>query len=318
MQQAQFKIVFTGELMPGMPLEAVKANLAVLFKTDPSKVERLFSDQAAVIKSKLSSQEADKYIGALHRAGARAYKEPEHTTPTLSLVQTDEELAAAQGDKPPAALMTCPKCGHAQSQANECSTCGIIIEKYLARQAQLHESVAPQGASATVSPYAPPSANVSEAMPRHGDLKPFSVTGRIGRLRYLAWSLVIMFAATGLFGVAAIMMAISSTMGLICMGLIGIGMLVVSVQIGVQRLHDFGWSGWLILLNLVPVLGSLFPFVMLLMPGSREVNRYGSPPPPNSRSVKILAALWLLLIISGLVAALTIPALVEMRQGAGF
>ncbi|MCQ2044924.1 Uncharacterized membrane protein YhaH, DUF805 family [Stutzerimonas kunmingensis] len=318
MQQAQFKIVFTGELMPDMPLEAVKANLAVLFKTDPSKVERLFSGQAAVIKSKLSSQEADKYIGALHRAGARAYKEPEHTSPTLSLVQTDEELAAAQGDNPPAALMTCPKCGHTQSHANECSTCGIIIEKYLARQAQLHESVAPQGASATVSPYAPPSANVSEAMPRHGDLKPFSVTGRIGRLRYLAWSLVIMFAATGLFGVAAIMTAISSTMGLICMGLIGIGMLVVSVQIGVQRLHDFGWSGWLILLNLVPVLGSLFPFVMLLMPGSREVNRYGSPPPPNSRSVKILAALWLLLIISGLVAALTIPALVKMRQGAGF
>jgi len=275
MQQAQFKIVFTGELMPDMPLEEVKANLAVLFKTDPSKVERLFSGQAAVIKSKLSSQEA-------------------------------------------AALMTCPKCGHAQSHANECSTCGIIIEKYLARQARLHESAAPQGASATVSPYAPPSANVSEAMPRHGDLKPFSVTGRIGRLRYLAWSLVIMFAATGLFGVAAIMTAISSTMGLICMGLIGIGMLVVSVQIGVQRLHDFGWSGWLILLNLVPVLGSLFPFVMLLMPGSREVNRYGSPPPPNSRSVKILAALWLLLIISGLVAALTIPALVEMRQGAGF
>jgi len=66
------------------------------------------------------------------------------------------------------------------------------------------------------------------------------------------------------------------------------------------------------------VLGSLFPFVMLLMPGNRQVNRYGSPPPPNSRSVKILAALWLVLIICGLVAALTIPALVEMRHGAGF
>jgi uncharacterized membrane protein YhaH (DUF805 family) len=316
MQEAQFKIVFTGEPLPNMPLDAVKANLAVLFKTDPSKVERLFTGQAAVIKSKLSSQEADKYVGALHRAGARAFKEPELSIPDLSLVQTDEELAAAQADNPPAALMTCPKCGHAQSQTSECSACGIIIEKYLARQAQLRDNAAPQ--SATMSPYAPPSANVSEAMPPHGELKPFSVTGRIGRLRYLAWSLVIMFAATCLFGVAAIIMAISSTAGLICMGLIGIGMLVVSVQIGVQRLHDFGWSGWLILLNLVPVLGSLFPFVMLLMPGNREVNRYGSPPPPNSRSVKILAALWLLLIISGLIAALTIPALVEMRQGAGF
>lgn len=318
MQEAQFKIVFTGELMPNMPLEAVKANLAALFKTDPSKVDRLFSGQAAVIKSKLNSQEADKYLSALHRAGAKAHKELDRPVPALSLVQTDEELAAAQADNPPAAVMTCPKCGHAQSQASECSACGIVIEKYLARQAQLRESAATQVASTTISPYTPPSANVSEAMPLHGELKPLSVTGRIGRLRYLAWSLVIMFVATGLFGVAAIIMAISSTMGLICMGLIGVGMLVVSVQIGVQRLHDFGWSGWLILLNLVPVLGSLFPFVMLLMPGNREANRYGSPPPPNSRPVKILAALWLLLIISGLVAALTVPALVAMRQGAGF
>lgn len=318
MQEAQFKIVFAGELMPNVQPEAVKANLALLFKTDLSKVERLFSGQVAVIKSKLSSDEADKYLGALRRAGAMAHKEPEQTIPALRLVQTDEELAAAQADNPPSALMTCPKCGHAQSLATGCSACGIIIEKYLARQAQLHETAASQVASTPKSPYAPPSANVSEAMPLHGELKPFSVTGRIGRLRYLAWSLVIMFVATGLFGVAAIIMAISSTMGLICMGLIGVGMLVVSVQIGVQRLHDFGWSGWLILLNLVPLLGSLFPFVMLLMPGNREANRYGSPPPPNSRSVKILAALWLLLIVAGLVAALTIPALVDIRHGAGF
>jgi len=152
-------------------------------------------------------------------------------------------------------------------------------------------------------------------MPLYGELKPFSVTGRIGRLRYLAWSLVIMVAAAGLFGVAAVIMAVSSTAGLLCMGLIGIGMLVVSVQIGIQRLHDFGWSGWLILLNLVPFLGSLFPFVMLLMPGSREVNRYGSPPPPNSRSVKVLAALWLVLSVSGMVAALTVPALVGLGNG---
>ncbi|MCQ4296258.1 DUF805 domain-containing protein [Pseudomonas stutzeri] len=318
MQEAHFKIVFSGELMPDVPLETVKSNLAMLFKTDASKVERLFNGQAAVIKSKLSGEEADKYLGALRRAGAKAHKEHERAAPVLSLVQTDEERMSTQIDDPAADSMSCPKCGHVQRQSSECSACGIIIEKYLARKALLAERTTTQTKTATMSPYAPPAANVSEAMPQHGDLKPFSVSGRIGRLRYLAWSLVIMLSATGLFAIAALIMMISSTFGLVCMGLIGIGMLVVSVQIGVQRLHDFGWSGWLILLNLVPILGSLFPFVMLLMPGSREVNRYGSPPPPNSRPVKVLATLWLLLIISGLVAALTVPALVDMRHGAGF
>lgn len=315
MQEAQFKIVFNGELMPDMPVETVKSNLARLFKTETSKVERLFGRQDAVIKTRLSQQEADKYLAALHRAGAKARKEPECVVPALSLVQTDEERTAAESERP-ATVMTCPKCGHTQGQSSECSACGIIIEKYLARQAQLRDAPAMQSRSTGLSPYAPPSADVNETMPLYGELKPLSITGRIGRLRYLAWSLVVMLTAVGLFAIAAMVMPISSTLGFVCMAVVGIGMLVVSVQIGVQRLHDFGWSGWLILLNLVPLLGSLFPFFMLLMPGNREVNRYGSPPPPNSRSVKVLAALWLLLIIFGLVAALTVPALVDMRRGA--
>lgn len=318
MQEAHFKIVFNGELMPDVSLETVKSNLATLFKTDASKVDRLFNGQAAVIKSKLSAEEADRYLGALHRAGAKAYREQERVAPVLSLVETDEERSSAQSANPAVSTMTCPKCRHVQCQSSECSACGIIIEKYLARQAQLAESTAIQTRGATLSPYAPPTANVSEAMPQHGELKPFSLSGRIGRLRYLAWSLVMMVSVIGAFAFAAILMSVSSTLGLLCMGLIGIGMLVVSVQIGVQRLHDLGWSGWLMLLNLVPILGSLFPFVMLLMPGSREVNRYGSPPPPNSRSVKVLATLWLLLIAGGVVSALTVPALVDLRHGAGF
>lgn len=76
MQEAQFRIVFNGELMPDMPLEAVKTNLAALFKTDLGKVERLFSGEAAIIKSKLSSNEADKYLGALHRAGPGHTRSP--------------------------------------------------------------------------------------------------------------------------------------------------------------------------------------------------------------------------------------------------
>ncbi|EWC43016.1 DUF805 domain-containing protein [Pseudomonas stutzeri] len=309
MQETQFKIVFNGELVSGIALQTVKDNLAALFKTDATKIERLFDGQATVIKSKLDSAEADRYLAALLRAGARAYKTPERPDPPLCLAQTEEEATAlaAQTEATP---MACPKCGHTQPQSTSCRACGIVIEKYLARQAPPPSGTTP--AAAAASPYAPPSAEVGEPMPVHGQLRPFSVTGRIGRLRYLAWSLVAVCAAVGLLGVAAIIMAMSGIAGFVCIGLIGMAWMVVNVQLGVQRLHDFGWSGWLILLNLVPLVGSLFPFVMLLVPGNRDVNRYGSPPPPNSRAVKVLALLWLVLIVAVLVAA---PALMDLRPG---
>ena len=36
--------------------------------------------------------------------------------------------------------MKCPKCGHEQADAPQCSACGIIIEKYLQRQKERHQS----------------------------------------------------------------------------------------------------------------------------------------------------------------------------------
>ena len=84
-------------------------------------------------------------------------------------------------------------------------------------------------------------------------------------------------------------------------------MIVIGVFIGVQRLHDMGWSGWLWLLNFVPVIGSVFALLMLIIPGTQGVNRYGPPPPPNSTGVKVLAWLFLLVPVTGIVAAIALP-----------
>jgi hypothetical protein len=70
----------------------------------------------------------------------------------------------------------------------------------------------------------------------------------------------------------------------------------VSVQITVQRLHDLGWSGWLWFLHLVPFVGSIFPILLMVLPGNTGANQYGAPPPRNSTAVKILSALWLAFI----------------------
>lgn len=302
MQANQYRIVFDGELMPGMSAETVKANLALLFKIDSDKIDRLFGQGSVSIKRELSETQADKYLHALQSAGAKARKEPENRQPfSLALVDNTDDSTATSA----AAQMECPKCGHAQAQAIQCESCGIVIEKYLARQAQAE---AQNNRTEASLPYAPPRAKVAEPMPEYGALKPFSVQGRIGRLRYLAWSMILSLTALGLLTVAGAAFALSSLIGIPLMVLVIIGFLVVSIQIGVQRLHDIGWSGWLLLLTLVPVVGSIFPLVMLVAPGSSGINRFGPPPPPNSRSVKILAVLWLLVPVIGIIAAIALPA----------
>jgi uncharacterized membrane protein YhaH (DUF805 family) len=155
------------------------------------------------------------------------------------------------------------------------------------------------------SPYAPPRASVIDTLPEHSTLKVFSFQGRIGRVRYLAWTLVLM---------ASLLMVISLCVSVMVSSLVGGGLLIavavaafvlVSFQIGVQRLHDAGWSGWLLLLSLVPYIGALFPLLMMIIPGNKNANRYGPPAPPNSRSVKILAWLWILFLCLFIAAGMT-------------
>jgi uncharacterized membrane protein YhaH (DUF805 family) len=305
MTQARFKIVFNGELMPDVSLETAKENLARLFKSDLTRINSLFSGGNVDIKRDLSENEADQYLKALQSAGAKVRKEQDLAA-SLSLVETDDhrtESCEAESNVP----MTCPKCGHQQSKAIECSACGIVIEKFIARQAMLAENP-PEVVSAAATPYATPKAAVAETLPEFGELKAFTTDGRIGRLRYLAWSMVLMLACLPLFGIAGGFFAASEILGGLLMVVVGIAVAVVGIMFGVQRLHDIGWSGWLLLVTLVPIVGGVFSLLMFIIPGSTEANRFGPPPPPNSRAVKVLALLWVAIIVIGIVAAIALPA----------
>jgi uncharacterized membrane protein YhaH (DUF805 family) len=154
------------------------------------------------------------------------------------------------------------------------------------------------------SPYAPPRANVGESLPAFAVLKPFSVEGRIGRLRFLAWTMVLSLVTLPIVGIFALialgLVSGESTTGLIIGGILAfflfLGFFIVSILFSVQRLHDIGWSGWLWLLNIVPFVGSFFPFVIMVVPGNTGANQYGPPPPPNSTAVKVLCSLWIVFI----------------------
>ena len=174
-----------------------------------------------------------------------------------------------------------------------------VVELSLADIDDLPASTPPPDTTAYQSPYTPPQARVGDNLPAFGQLKAFTTNGRIGRLRYLAWSMVLMFVtlpvAGAIFafamGAAAASLNTAIVIGVVLGGAALIAFVIFSVQIAVQRLHDIGWSGWLWLLTLVPFVGSLFPFVLMFCPGNSGANQYGAPPPPNSTAVKVLAVL---------------------------
>ncbi|KTC46056.1 hypothetical protein AO262_20110 [Pseudomonas fluorescens ABAC62] len=256
MSDNRFKIVFDGALLPGVESTTAKLNLAELFKSTVEEIEKLFTGRPVALKRDLSRADAETYLTALKNAGVDARIEAEQPV-AFSLAETHETGSGATDFAAPAA-----------------------------------------------SPYAPPRAAVGDNLPEYAALKVFTINGRIGRLRYLAWTLALTVAlliAAGILSTVGFAIATASpTIAIIVGSLLGFALfvaaVVVSVQIGVQRLHDLGWSGWLYLLNLVPLVNSIFPLLLLVLPGNAGANQYGAPPPRNSTAVKVLASLWLAFI----------------------
>ena len=54
--------------------------------------------------------------------------------------------------------------------------------------------------------------------------------------------------------------------------------LPINIAFQVRRLHDMNQSGWLLLLNLVPFVGYVFPLYVTFFPGTEGTNKYGSKP----------------------------------------
>lgn len=163
------------------------------------------------------------------------------------------------------------------------------------------EEIEPAPATQPFSPYAPPQSAVAPTVAIYGPLKVMTVQGRIGRLRYLAWSLAVMLVVYVALFVCLGLFAASKTVAIGLGAIVVAAALTIHVQIGVQRLHDAGWTGWLWLLSLVPVVGLFFSIFLVTVPGNPGVNQYGPPAPPNSTAVKVLASLWLLFFAIGII-----------------
>ena len=159
--------------------------------------------------------------------------------------------------------------------------------------------------------YQAPSSNVDQAVANeYGDVKIFSVSGRIGRIRYITYS--IGFSILLLFVVGILSAIIIPIFGndpgasVAAIALMYIPLYAMLIMFGIQRSHDFNTSGWLSLITFIPLAPLLFWFI----PGTHGSNRFGNQPEPNSTGVWVGFIFCMLGIVMyiGVIFAVAIPA----------
>lgn len=164
-------------------------------------------------------------------------------------------------------------------------------------------------ANPSVNPYQPPRATVADIDRATEEVQPidlWSARGRIGRVRYIAYLVAgyLLLILVGMVAGAIAAMVHSPMVAGVLVGLFGLAYFVWTIMMLVQRTHDMGWTGWAALLTLIPFVALIW-FVKAGTPGA---NAYGAPPPPNTRSVKILAWIFPAIFVIGIVAAIALPA----------
>ncbi len=179
--EAQYRILFSGKLMPGQELQEVVRRLAKKFRMrEETARELILEGGGQVLKHDLNEAEAERYRAALTAVGLVIRIEPQETSapedaesvlrpypmdptkeeratmnpqPQISLSKRPEPRGGSSGRAP------CPKCGADQVSevTGVCQACGVVVERYLANR----NAGATSGDEAAQNPYAPPRSDLT-------------------------------------------------------------------------------------------------------------------------------------------------------------
>lgn len=161
------------------------------------------------------------------------------------------------------------------------------------------------------NPYAIPQSNLELETEEYGEIRLFSSQGRMGRLRYMAYSFSIVYGS--LFLAALLVFAFPNLLNssthrvdavLVIIGLFFLSLMFVPLLLTIQRLHDMNINGLFILLFIIPLLNAALVLALMFIPGSAKHNRFGAPPPPNSLLNKIFGILSLLVMLFGMLSSI--------------
>ena len=106
-------------------------------------------------------------------------------------------------------------------------------------------------------------------------------SGRSRRKEFWMFQLGIFLLYIAVLILAAILGAISETLSGIVMIIFAIamlGLIIPSIAVAVRRMHDQDKSGWMLLLGLIPLIGSIILLVFYCTEGTPGPNQYGPDP----------------------------------------
>ena len=179
----------------------------------------------------------------------------------------------------------CAKCGSkVAAGAKFCPVCGAPAE-----QGQAAPAPAAKPASAAINPNPHvAAAQVSSKPSKWDEIKKdyFSFEGRLNRQPYIVRSLIIYVIMMGLFGCSYVLFGNeygdTSVMEDLLDVIAFITFCVSNLSLCVRRLHDLGRSGWLVLVNAIPVLNAALTIYMVFFKGNEGTNQYGPDPLQNA------------------------------------
>ncbi|MGX1025083.1 DUF805 domain-containing protein [Flavobacterium sp. CS20] len=61
-------------------------------------------------------------------------------------------------------------------------------------------------------------------------------------------------------------------------GIYILGILIPSIAVGARRLHDIGKSGWMLLVGLIPIIGTIWLLVLFVTDSQQGSNKWGNNP----------------------------------------
>jgi uncharacterized membrane protein YhaH (DUF805 family) len=164
------------------------------------------------------------------------------------------------------------------------------------------------------NPYSMPQAELTETVGNETYMPKFlSFSGRIGRVRYLAYGFGAVMLVVPVIALLGSLGSLTGSSVGAAGGAFGTVISFLLYQVAIlsqvrRRLHDLGKTGWMCLLMLVPVVNIIFGLWLLFGSGDEGANEYGPAPGPNTTGVIVAAWIVPMIFVVGILAAIAIPA----------
>lgn len=175
--------------------------------------------------------------------------------------------------------MFCKQCGNQVPEGTQfCNSCGapVIGEKNTIRNIN------------AFAPYVPQSQEEIEDAKSLGIIANFKkclskyvgFSGRASRGEYWKFVLVYIIVYVALWFLT-ILTTSSKSGGVgffaIVTYLWSLALFLPSLAVSIRRLHDISHSGWMFLINLIPIIGGIWFLILMLKSGDVYINKYGKP-----------------------------------------